>query len=339
VLRHAPEAELLRELARRERALGDRTGAEAVGLADWLVEEGLAAEALEQLDRVLTAHPHDRAALELLRRREADLARVPSLAVPEEERAAATDRLLAWAGQAPPALRELALLELERRSEADSTRTLLLEALAAGSPWRRAVAAHGLGRLHPGASPRRLLQHAVLDTSERVRTSAAVALGAAGEPDLVVPVMRALSSANPRVRVQAAAAMGHMGYPAAVEPLVGFVTAVAASGGGAPIHHAYHFHGVQRAFVQDFDVEVATFQAVADPQVNALVEGEVLEVGILSTTVHDRPTELRAGREALERLTGERPGRTSRAWRDWWEQNGASWRDRHAAPATPRGEG
>jgi tetratricopeptide (TPR) repeat protein len=34
----------------------------------------------------------------------------------------------------------------------------------------------------------------------------------------------------------------------------------------------------QRAYIQDFDVEVATFQAVADPQVNVLNEGVVLDV-------------------------------------------------------------
>lgn len=34
----------------------------------------------------------------------------------------------------------------------------------------------------------------------------------------------------------------------------------------------------QRAYIQDFDVEVAQFQAVADPQVNILTEGVVLDV-------------------------------------------------------------
>jgi type II secretory pathway component GspD/PulD (secretin) len=34
----------------------------------------------------------------------------------------------------------------------------------------------------------------------------------------------------------------------------------------------------QRAYIQDFDVEVAQFQAVADPQINVLTEGVVLDV-------------------------------------------------------------
>jgi general secretion pathway protein D len=44
----------------------------------------------------------------------------------------------------------------------------------------------------------------------------------------------------------------------------------------------------QRAYIQDFDVEVAQFQAVADPQVNVLQEGVVLDV---RPTIHtDRRT-------------------------------------------------
>ena len=44
----------------------------------------------------------------------------------------------------------------------------------------------------------------------------------------------------------------------------------------------------QRAYIQDFDVEVAQFQAVADPQINVLLEGVVLDV---RPTIHtDRRT-------------------------------------------------
>jgi general secretion pathway protein D len=42
----------------------------------------------------------------------------------------------------------------------------------------------------------------------------------------------------------------------------------------------------QQAYIQDFDVEVAQFQAIADPQINVLEEGIVLEVR--PTIQHDR---------------------------------------------------
>ena len=41
---------------------------------------------------------------------------------------------------------------------------------------------------------------------------------------------------------------------------------------------------LQKAYIQDFDVEVAQFQAVADPQVNVLIEGVVLDV---RPTIHE----------------------------------------------------
>lgn len=44
----------------------------------------------------------------------------------------------------------------------------------------------------------------------------------------------------------------------------------------------------QQAYIQDFDVEVAQFQAVADPQINVLIEGVVLDVR--PTIHHDRKT-------------------------------------------------
>ena len=44
----------------------------------------------------------------------------------------------------------------------------------------------------------------------------------------------------------------------------------------------------QQAYIQDFDVEVAQFQAVADPQINVLHEGVVLDVR--PTIHHDRKT-------------------------------------------------
>jgi general secretion pathway protein D len=44
----------------------------------------------------------------------------------------------------------------------------------------------------------------------------------------------------------------------------------------------------QRAYIQDFDVEVAQFEAIADPQINVLHEGIVLDVR--PTIHHDRKT-------------------------------------------------
>ena len=75
-----------------------------------------------------------------------------------------------------------------------------------------------------------------------------------------------------------------------------------------------------------FDVEVATFQAVADPQINVLLEGSVLDAGVVGVVEYGYATEMRAARGSLGRLTNENPGRTARAWKNWWAEHGVEWK-------------
>ncbi|MCA9317892.1 MAG: HEAT repeat domain-containing protein, partial [Planctomycetes bacterium] len=172
-----------------------------------------------------------------------------------------------------------------------------------------------------------LLMHAVLDPSEDVRASSARALAATGEPGVIVPMVRALNSRQPRVRLQAAQALGHTGFAAAVEPLMTHLSALSAAQSSVDrrVPHGNIFIGKQFAYIQDFDVEVAQFQAVADPQVNVLIEGDVLDAGVRAVHEYSFVYESKAVRGSLERLTGERPGHTARAWQRWWEQNHERW--------------
>ena len=73
---------------------------------------------------------------------------------------------------------------------------------------------------------------------------------------------------------------------------------------------------------------MATFQAVADPQINVLLEGEVLEARILGVVEYSYVTESRAARGSLGRLTGAKPGNTGSAWQRWWKENQAEWSTR-----------
>ena len=327
VLRVEREADVLREAKRlRKQASGLE---QRVELSRWMTQEGLASEALRELDAVLELRPHHAGALALLRGN--PIVRVPSLEVAGAELAGAQERLLQWAAQAPIAAREVAILELAKLEDREALHADLLEALGAQSLRRRVFAAQALGRLFPGADDRRLLQHAVLDTSSAVRRSAAEALANADDPALIAPVVRALGSGNPRVRAQAAEALGFMAYPAAVEPLVGYMSAALQSGGSNRVPHGYLFVGRQRAYLQDFDVEVATFQAVADPQVNVLLEGDVLEAGVIGVNEYPVGIETGAARASLSRLTGEDPGNSVRSWERWWEAAGPEWKAAHAS--------
>jgi hypothetical protein len=175
----------------------------------------------------------------------------------------------------------------------------------------------------------------VRDASEDVRVQSARALRAANDPALSLPLVKALQSPSLAIRANSAAALGEMGYAAAVEPLVARMTAALQSSSDARVPHANIFVGRQIAYVQDFDVQVAQFQAVADPQVNVLIEGQVLDVGVVAQREEDVATEVVAIRQSLEKLVGFRPGNTAREWLRWWEKDGARWRAAdHAAPTT-----
>ena len=92
--------------------------------------------------------------------------------------------------------------------------------------------------------------------------------------------------------------------------------------------------GKQFAYIQDFDVEVAQFEAVADPQINVLVEGAVLDARVTGVHVYGSPRERSAIRRSLGQITGAQPGNTTRAWEKWWGENEAKYVS-DSNPVTP----
>ncbi len=287
-----------------------------VALADWMLAQGLVEEALAQLDQVLRAHPDQRNAIRLLRDPS------PNLQVFRDRESA--DELMREASHASPAVRELALARL-RELENEAVRfERYRQTLGSHSHRLRALAARGLGGQFPGEEIRGLLVRSVLDGSQDVRREAALALGAADEPAVVLPLVRAMGSEQASVRENAIQALGNAGYPASVPVLIGHManlTGAAQGGGYSASPRSNIFIGRQIAYIQDFDVEVAAFAAVADPQVNVLQEGAVLDVRVHGVHVESVAVESRKMRTALAQITGADPGRTNRAWLDWWARN------------------
>jgi HEAT repeat protein len=317
VVRATPERALLEQAKDLARKAGGGIVAR-VALADWMARAGLEAEALEELDRVLREEPGQPAALRWL------ASPPPSLRV--HAGGATADELLAKAAEAPPALRELCLARL---AEVDPRSVLFeryREALASpASPGLRAAAARGLGRDFPGEELEGLCVQSVLDASAEARLEAALALGRAGEPAVIVPLVRALASRRAAVRENAIEALGRSGYPAAVEPLIEHLANLEAGRTGrAPAANV--FVGRQMAFVQDFDVEVSAGVSAADPSVNVLTEGSVLDARVHGVSVLAAPRESESVRAALGRLTGGDPGVDAAAWRAWWRAQGADGR-------------
>ena len=109
-------------------------------------------------------------------------------------------------------------------------------------------------------------------------------------------------------RIRAAEYLGSYGNAKTVDALVYALASSSRPPG------RYVFFGRQISYVADFDVEVAQAAAIADPQVNVLTEGTVLEVRIISTTVS------RAVMQSLGRLTGADPGSKEEDWLRWYQE-------------------
>jgi len=320
VTRVVDERRILEQARDLERGLDDADTVRRVALADWMVGQGLVEEALTQLDRVLRAEPGQADAVRLLSS--------PPRGLQVFRGRDDADELMREAAGATPALRELALARLAELEDPAVLHERYREALLSHSYRLRALAAQGLGRQFPGEEVRGLLGRSVLDGSEDVRREAAVALGEANEPAVILPLLRAMGSEYEAVRSNAIEALGNAGYPAAVEPLMTrlstVVTSPQSSGAYQP-PRSNIFVGRQIAYVQDFDVEVAQFAAIADPQINVLTEGSVLDVRVIGVTEQSVAVESRAIRTSLAQLTGEHPGNHARSWLEWWEQNKGDW--------------
>lgn len=325
VERVALEREVLAELRARRDGVAETDLAARVGVAGWMIEAGLLGEAVGELDAVLAVDGDQVQARELLLAHARAFGALPPRASDAEPLAAGLEPLLRFAAQAPPSIQEIAVLELAKERDRDGVLDLLSSELVQRTIGRRTFATLALRRLYPGAQLEGLLQRAVLDSAEPVRRGASLALASAEEPAVVAPVARAMDrSPSQRVRLHATEALGRMGYRAAVPALVARLAAIQDGGGPRPAHSNI-FVGTQRAYIQDYDVEVAAGSAVADPQINVLTTGAVLDVAVSSVRQVQFAGERRAIRSALGQITGADPGAQSRDWLRWWDENAASW--------------
>lgn len=297
----------------------ERTGSDHVRRG---FELGLQSQSLQALEKLLIEDPIASEPVALVAEHAQAFRR------PRIESGAAADspavlEVAKWGAGNGPIAAELAILDLARCGDRKQVQAKLAQWLEEGSPERRAFAAHSLRRLAPRAQPKPLMRRAVLDGSENVREQASLALAAASNEALTLPIVRALSSSHPTIRTRAAQSLGLMGYSAAVPALVTRLAAAArGEGGGHAVPHQHIFVGTQSAYVQDFDVEVAAGSSIADPSINTLVSGAVLDVGVRGVEIqHVLQAERRVLVKSLQQLTGANPGRRAKDWSAWYERN------------------
>ena len=229
--------------------------------------------------------------------------------------------------------REVAICELGKSKDRHALLAALTQDLGSNIVVRRSFGAHALRRLFPGAASKALLLHTVYDPSVDVRLTCARGIKASGQEAWIVPLVRTVEDSPSSIaRANAAEALGVIGNAAAVAPLVARLATPPQSTSTGRIPHSHIFVGRQVAYVQDFDVEVAQFQAVADPVVNVMLEGMVTDAAVGGVNEVQFTVENATIRSALSRLTGENPGGTNKAWLAWWKQHGARWQ--HGRPST-----
>lgn len=310
-------------------------------LGAWYAEHGLLEEAIAQLDIVLRHNPNHPGALALLTpehfplRFDGVLPAPPQLSDGTDPIAAwetTTKQLLGTLSNYSPAARELVWAQLDPGFSAPENQPALMMALTtqleSSSSRQRAQAAHALRRLAPthldGTSTlhanavRTLVRRAALDGTEDVRSSATYALARLDDPAVAAPFVKALASTSPAIRLHAAEALGILAVPATAPALVSALAATSAAGGISRAPASSIFIGTQKAYLQDYDVEVATGAAIGDPVVNVIQEGAVLDVRVIAAhqriqLVHQRS----ALRKALKRITGQDFKYDTEAWTTW----------------------
>jgi len=220
-----------------------------------------------------------------------------------------------------------ALLELLVR-EPGADQYLRQQARRSTNDRQRIAALEALQRRRVTGNERFVLRTTVLDRSKKVR-QAAISIG---KPMIkardVIYMASGLAHSNPKVRTRTAEALGGLGHPEAINLLVKAGPHAAsglalANGGGQARGHVAFLK--QTSYVRDFDVEVASAAFIADPKIDVLQEGQVLDVTVMG--VSQVRTIVRAYRSALKQLTNKDPGSDPRRW--------AEWLDKLAPPSQP----
>jgi len=152
-----------------------------------------------------------------------------------------------------------------------------------------------------------------------VRTGAATIVAQFGDPRAaVLGLARGLAHDVPMIRMRTADAFAELGGSEAAVllalagPRAGMPARGVASGGTRA-----HMASIDsRAFIADFDVEIAQASAVANPRIGTAQSGVVLDVNV-PAVITQRVQIERSYRRALRKITGADPGANPGSWADW----------------------
>ncbi len=280
-------------------------------LARWCLDQGFYTGAKEQLEAVFRRDPDCRPAQELVARiAEEWLLDADEVGPKPRDRRRHIRNLFSRHAARDLTTAMICAHKLREVSAEDTLRSALkgLKHKEASVRWlsARELARH---RRHPERiNP--LYRRCLLDPAPAVRREAVRSLKVLKDPVFVRLFAKNLFNKQQRLRMTAAEALGELGSQEAVLPLVDAMRL--AGSGGASGGRSHIAVTRQRAYVKDFDVEVAQAAVIADPVIDIVTEGVILDVRVVSVSV-----ERAAYAGALRRITGETFGGDAKAWRDW----------------------
>lgn len=182
-------------------------------------------------------------------------------------------------------------------------------------PDQRAVANAAVFTADTDEARRFVYRTAVFDDAAEVRRGAVELVRTGFGQEATAYLAPALVHDNPKVRMRAAEAMAGIGDASAAALIVRAAPVAAATGeyGGTRAHAAFL---TQQSYIKDFDVEVAQASFIANPKVDALTWGSVIDVRIGAVTT-SRIHIVEAFRRAVVQLEGADPGTDPATWERW----------------------
>lgn len=158
---------------------------------------------------------------------------------------------------------------------------------------------------------------AILDHSAALRRDAMLMTAADDHARAAVQYLApGLSHASARVRMRTADAFANLDDSSAIDLLVaaGPLAAAASLPGGSTRAHMAVL--TQTSFIRDYDVEIAQSAFIANPVVDVLQSGVVLDVTVHAVTTV-RVQVVDSYRRALKQLAGSDPGARTEEWSSW----------------------
>lgn len=293
----------------------------------WSVEHGLYREAFDAADRAGELAPTDPAVASLQDRlaHDAVLEECAPIEAPNGE---ARTRLLEIVGGKSPARAAFARSALSQIAS-EELEPWLTEKLHASRPESRRGAALVLGGVKSNKALSELIRSSLLDENRDVRAAARDGVLASHHDDLANPYLKAVETGDPRMRERAYPMLEALRDPRAVPVLIDVLKPKpapapdAAAGGSSGFNppHNHIFIGEQRAYVRDFDVQIAQGAVIAKPIVGILQSGAALDVAVGGVVVVSY-TERMEVVSLLRRLSGENLGSDPVAWESWWARSG-----------------